>query len=231
MTKIYSRLGWKEYEDLVCEAMERHHPDLTFERNIKLYGNNSEIERQIDIAAKGKLAGHDIFVVIDCKKYSTKLDINDVGSFISFLNDVGADIGILVTQKGYSKSAQILAKKSRVKLEIKTLEELEKYKITLDFCKECDSGDDHFSGVVEWQHPESFPGDYKKIASAGYCNKCRTLHIRCLNCNTITGIPDVMYENAVECLGGCGTFFTITTKHIGHGMLDLILKVEQTDVE
>jgi len=220
---------WKHYEDLVCEAMERENPELTFERDLKIYGNTTETNRQIDIAARGKLVGHDIFVVLDCKKYSSKLDVNEVGSFITFLNDIGADIGILVTVIGFSKSAEILAKKSRVKLEIKTLEELQNYKISLDFCEECDSGDDHFPGVIEWQDSETLYGDYKKIASAGYCSRCKTLHIRCLNCNAITGIPDVMYENAVECHGGCGTFFTITTKHIGHGMLNLILKVEQSD--
>ncbi len=219
---------WKEYEDLVCEAMKRENPDLTFERDIDSYGYATETKRQIDIAARGKIAGHDVFVVIDCKKYSRKLDINDVGTFITVLNDVGADIGILVTQKGFAKNAATLAKKSRVKLEIKTLEELRQYKITFDFCEECDPGDDHFPGVVQWHGFEGLTGDVEKIAAAGSCDWCGGLHIRCHTCEAITGIQEALYEEPIECLGGCGTTFIVKTENAKDGMYDYVLTVRNT---
>ncbi|MDP1714974.1 MAG: restriction endonuclease [Anaerolineales bacterium] len=228
---MHTNPDWKEYENLVCEAMKQENPDLKIERDIKLHGHISETKRQIDIAAKGRIAGHNVFVVIDCKKYSSKLDVNDVGSFITFLNDVGADIGILVTQKGFSESAKNLAKKSRVKLEIKTLEELREYKITFDYCEECDRGEDHFPGVIRWTGFEGLAGDINKVKEAGHCDWCGSLHIRCQDCNTITGIPETLYQKSVECLGRCGIIFRVNLEYVGHGMNDFVLIVKNNDIE
>jgi hypothetical protein len=228
---MHTNPDWKEYEKLVCEAIKRENPDLVIERDIKLHGHISETKRQIDIAARGKIAGHDVFVVIDCKKYSSKLDVNDVGSFITFLNDVGADIGILVTERGFSESAKTLAKKSRVKLEIKTLEELSKYKVAFDYCEECDPGEDHFPGVIHWTGFEGLSGDEDKINEAGHCDWCGSLHLRCQECNSITGIPEALYQEDIECLGGCGTIFRMDLDYAGHGMNDFILTVKDNGIE
>jgi len=206
---LHQSPNWKEYEDLVCDALRQENPELIIERNIHIAGHLSNQRRQIDIALRGQMAGHDVLAVVDCKRYSRKIDVNDVGSFVTLLNDVGADIGILVTQMGYTKAAETLAIKSRVKLDIKTVEELREYRITFDCCEECDPGEDHFPGVIDWSHPESIDGNSDKIAAVGWCDWCNTIHIRCLECGTITGIPDVLFGEPVECLGGCGTFFTV----------------------
>lgn len=89
----FNEPDWKIYEDLVCNALRRENPDLEIEQNIHVLGHVSNEKRQIDIALKGKIAGHDVFVVVDCKHYSRKLDVNDMGSFILLLEDVCADFG------------------------------------------------------------------------------------------------------------------------------------------
>jgi len=211
----FSQPNWKQYEDLVCDMLREENPDFSVERNIYIVGHLSNQRRQIDIAMRGKLANYDVLVVVDCKCYSKKMDVNTVGSFVTLLNDVGADIGILVTQNGCSKAAETLAKKSRVKLDIKTAEELREYRITLDYCEECDPGEDHFPGVIDWHGQWGIDGDADKVAAVGWCDWCNTIHLRCLKCGTATGIPDVLYGEPVECLGGCGTTFVVNHGDFG----------------
>ena len=225
MSGKFNELDWEIYEDLVCDALRHEHPDLEIERNIHIVGHLSNQRRQIDIALKGSLAGHDVFAVVDCKHYSRKLDVNDVGSFITLLDDVSADIGILVTEVGDSKAAKTLAKKSSVKLDIRTLEELKIYRITFDWCEECSPGEDHLPGLIEWSGYDGLDGDLDEVESSGYCYWCYTLHLRC-KCDAITGIPEVFYNESVECLGECGTIYLVTPEHAGSGIRKYVLSVQ-----
>jgi len=221
-----SHVDWKEYENLVCEALTQENQNLIIEQNIKIIGHLSNQRRQVDIALRGQLAGHDILAVVDCKKYSRKINVRDVGSFITFLNDVCADIGILVTQYGYTKAAETLAKKSRVKLDIRTVEELKEYSIILDYCDECGPDEDHLPGIISWGKYRGLEGDIDKVKDVGYCDWCDTLHFRCLQCNAVTGIPEAQFGESIECLGGCGTIFIVRSYHAGHGMFEINLTVQ-----
>lgn len=227
MSGNFNEPDWKIYEYLVCDALRHENPDLEIEQNIYVLGHLTNKKRQIDIALKGKLAGYDVFVVVDCKHYSRKLDVNDMESFIMLLEDVCANFGILVTQKGFSKTAKTLAKKSRIKLEIRTLEELESFKIVFDWCEECSPGGDHMPGFIQWSGYEGLDGDLDEVEADGYCDWCYTLHLRC-KCGAVTGIPDVLYDESVECLGGCGTTYLVTPEHVGSGMMEYVLSVKYT---
>jgi hypothetical protein len=200
---------WKEYENLVFETLAQENPDLVLERDVRIRGHLSGQKRQIDILARGNLAGHGVLVVFDCKHHSNPVDVNVVGQFSSLLDDVSADIGVLVTENGYTEAAEKLAGRSRVKLEIRTLDELRSYQITLDLCEECDPGEEHFPGVIEWAHPNSIDLSEQDLAAVGWCDWCNTIHMKCSICGSITGIPDVLYRDWVECLGGCETKFRV----------------------
>jgi hypothetical protein len=221
---------WEEYEDLVCDAIRHENPEINVERNIHVRGHLSEHLRQIDIALRGKFAGHNIFAIVDCKKYSRKLDVNDVGEFATTLNDVNADFGILVTQKGFSDAAIKMAKKNRIKLEIKTLEDLYEYRIVPeDYCEECDPGDDNRPGIIDWSGFENVEGDTDKVRDIGTCDWCGTMQLQCGKCGCITPYPEYYYDKQVECLGGCGTIFSVKREYAGDGMFDYILSVELPD--
>lgn len=201
---------WKEYEDLVFETLVSENPDLEFQKDVGIVGHISSRSRQIDILAKGVVAGHELLVVVDCKHRANSLDVNDVGQFVTLLNDVAADVGILVTETGFSSAAEILAKRSRIKLEIRGLEELRSHPITLDLCDECDPGEDHYSGVINWAHPETYDLSEQEVELVGRCDWCNTIQMKCAVCGSTTGIPDVLYGDLAECLGGCGTTFLVT---------------------
>ena len=196
---------WKEYEDLVFETLAKANPDLEFERDVRIAGHRSSQNRQIDILARGTVAGHGVLVLIDCKHHSDPLDVNDIGQFAAVLDDVSADIGILVTENGYTLAAENLARRSHVKLEIRALSELQSYQIRLDLCDECDPGEDHFPGVIDWRHPASVTLSDQELSGVGWCDWCNTIQMKCSLCGSITGIPDVLYSDWVDCRGDCGT--------------------------
>lgn len=95
-------MGWQEYEKIVLEECRRVflNSDIAYNKHIK--GLYSGRMRQIDIFVKTNIG---IKYVIDAKKYATKVDVKDVESFIGMVKDVGADYGIIVSEKGFTKSA------------------------------------------------------------------------------------------------------------------------------
>jgi len=95
-------MDWKEYESLVYEECKRvfHHCEI--QHNIHVDGLFSKRKRQIDIQVcdqQGKL------IIIDAKKFDQKVNVKTVESFIGMVKDVGADKGIIVSEKGFSKAA------------------------------------------------------------------------------------------------------------------------------
>jgi hypothetical protein len=225
MMGIFYEPDWKIYEHLVYDALIQEYPDLAIEKNIHIVGHETKKRRQIDIAIKGKLAGHDVFAVIDCKHYSRNLDANDVGKFSALLKDVGADFGIIITQEGFSEAAENLAKMNRIKLEVRALEELEYYIFPIDWCEECSPGEDHSPGFIVWSGFEELHGDLDKVKEIGYCDWCHSLHLRC-KCNAVIGIPEVFYNESVECLGECGTKYFVIPEYAGSGVMEYILTVK-----
>ncbi len=95
-------MGWQEYEKIVLEECRRVflNSDIAYNKHIK--GFYSGRMRQIDIFVKTNIG---IKYVIDAKKYNKKIDVKDVESFIGMIKDVGADYGVIVSEKGFSKAA------------------------------------------------------------------------------------------------------------------------------
>ncbi|WP_426763045.1 restriction endonuclease [Pseudarthrobacter sp. 1G09] len=98
---------FREYENGIADVVEFLVGDTAkVTRNAHVPGFRTKIDRQIDVLVEGKQFGiHDSMLIIDCKKYATKLDVNDVGTFASMVEDVRANAGWLVTTKGYSDGA------------------------------------------------------------------------------------------------------------------------------
>lgn len=58
----------------------------------------------------------------ECKLYKAKVDIKTVDAFIGFLEDVGADKGVLITTTGFTSGAEKRAKAAGIDLNVMTLE-------------------------------------------------------------------------------------------------------------
>lgn len=117
-------ITWKDYEEAVYEECQRvyHFRNAEIIKNTHIVGKVSGVKRQIDVLIK--LLKDDVVIstiVVECKHYGTKIDVKIVDSFIGFLEDVGADKGIIVSEKGFSKAAINRAHKGKDDIEVDIL--------------------------------------------------------------------------------------------------------------
>ncbi len=112
---------WRQYERYVYKQLvEWGGKDSTVEFNKELTGRLSDTERQVDALVTGGYAGKiakGVTAAVDCKFYSRNIDITAVEAFISFVDDLDVDLGLMITTKGYSKGAQ-RRRRGGIKLEV-----------------------------------------------------------------------------------------------------------------
>ena len=122
-------MDWKEYEIYITKHFQRLFPNTSIQHNVRREGLMSKTKRQIDILIEGKVAGFDLSVIVDCKYFNKKVDVKEVESFLSFLQDLKASKGILITNNGYSEAAYNRATydSQDIELRIINFEDLEKF--------------------------------------------------------------------------------------------------------
>lgn len=99
-------MKWKEYEKKVHSYFQGKFPFEKISSNVKLDGKLSKTKREIDILIESQISDIQISIAIECKNWSTKLDVADIGSFIDKLKDVGISKGMMITNTGYTESAK-----------------------------------------------------------------------------------------------------------------------------
>jgi hypothetical protein len=94
----------EDYEDGVAALLTAKFGDRgTVERDVRLRSRSGGRERQIDILIRFPLADlEEGMMVVDCKRYGTKVDIKDVEAFIGLVEDIGAPMRLLVTTEGFT---------------------------------------------------------------------------------------------------------------------------------
>jgi hypothetical protein len=107
---------WKEFEALVERIQRQLRPDASITRNERLLGQNSGIERQIDICIRYTLAGTPLLIVLECKKLGRPVSIADLEALICVKADVNAHAGIMVSEKGFSNNLNELAVRNNIQL-------------------------------------------------------------------------------------------------------------------
>lgn len=125
-------LTWKDYEEAVYEECERvyHFSNVEIIKDIHIIGKYSGVKRQIDVLIKllenGKVKST---ILVECKHYVTKINVKIVDSFIGCLEDVCADKGIIVSEKGFTKAAINRAHKGKddIEVDVLSLGELQRF--------------------------------------------------------------------------------------------------------
>lgn len=102
-------MNWKEYENKVFDALSVNYIDDVVEKNFRVKGRYSKRSRQIDIYIKQRINDSDFITIVDSKNYNKKINVKTVESFISMIEDVGADYGILISELGFTKGALLRA--------------------------------------------------------------------------------------------------------------------------
>lgn len=104
------RPEWRDYEEEIHQHLKELVGDdgiIVFDKKIR--GQFSRTIRQVDIWVEGSFAGgleKSLRAAVDCKHFAKKITLPTVESFIGLVQDVGADLGIMVTSSGYSKPAE-----------------------------------------------------------------------------------------------------------------------------
>jgi hypothetical protein len=101
---------WRAYEEQIYRSLKEIAGDeATVEFDQSKPGRFSGVQRQVDVWVEGTFAGgieRNMSAAVDCKHFSRNLDVTAVEAFMSFVKDVGADLGIMVTTRGYSSAAK-----------------------------------------------------------------------------------------------------------------------------
>jgi hypothetical protein len=116
MNKV--KLNSKEKGDLLekivghlCSGIE----NAKTENDIKLIGK-SGTKRQIDVFIKGNIYAFEVKILVDSKNYSNPVDIKEVESIIGMVEDVGANLGVIVCPSGFTDGAKRRAETSSIQL-------------------------------------------------------------------------------------------------------------------
>ncbi len=202
---------WRKYEHQIFSKFCEEFPEQEITMNVSIPGYHSQVQRQVDVLVKGQMLGKDILGVIECKYFSRTVDVEVVDSFIGFMEDVGANVGIIITNEGFSKAAMNRADVKGIHLDIVEFNELEDYHFELKLCGEC-SG---IFPVVDFHAVYSALGEGGKehLFDIGHCEYCNSLHIGCRYCGAVTSIHDTRYGDLVECEGLCGVSYLITYQY------------------
>jgi hypothetical protein len=88
-------------------------------RNVKLAGPDGD--RQIDVLLEGTIGTIEIRTIIECKDYSGKVNVQKIDELHSKMQDVKAHKAVLVSAKGFSKTA--IQKAHRLGIEVCTMSE------------------------------------------------------------------------------------------------------------
>jgi hypothetical protein len=108
---------WRQYEAHIYEKLTEMAGDAAMVKfDQKLHGRFTEIDRQIDVLITGSFAGEvesDVTAIVDCKCYTRNIDVTHVEAFIGLAEDVNADLGLLITNTGFSPAATRRAEHGR----------------------------------------------------------------------------------------------------------------------
>ena len=98
-------MSWREYEKQIYVEFRSKYPQWEILFNQHIEGRHSKIQRQVDVLVKFSIADVNGIGVFDCKCYGENVDVQTIDYMVGFLDDVGAQLGGVVTTKGFSQAA------------------------------------------------------------------------------------------------------------------------------
>src|SRR5260221_3151598 len=181
---------WRLYEKAVAR-IEESYDNCKVKRNHKIKGRRSDTERQIDVWLEAEIGDkHPITVAIECRRYDRPVSIKDMDAFVGFLEDVGANKGVMISHSGYTEGASKRADGAGIELKTLTLAEAEDFdweEFVQDSCQipEC-------FGTISWHFSDH-------DSEAGHRDHCGSFHIRCGNCGWVSWYDERDFEHCSGC--------------------------------
>jgi hypothetical protein len=99
----------KEKGDLLEDIVERicsGIENVRIKRNAKIVGRKTHTERDIDVLIEGQIGVFKVKIAVESKNYGNPVGVEKIESLKSKLEDIGADLGVIVCPAGFSEPAR-----------------------------------------------------------------------------------------------------------------------------
>lgn len=100
-------------EKVVCQIQQMMDKNSTVTHN-ELLEDRVGNKRQYDVVIRGKFGGRPVLGVIECKDHSRKIGPNAIEAFSKKTENLGANLRVMVSKKGFTKQALKLAKHENI---------------------------------------------------------------------------------------------------------------------
>ncbi|HEX7904875.1 MAG TPA: restriction endonuclease [Chitinophagaceae bacterium] len=100
---LHKIFDWKEFEILVAD-LYKESDEIIAEHNVTEYGKSGS-KYQIDVRVIQKIKLHEIKILIECKRWKSKVDRQIINVMAATIDDLNANKGVIFTTKGYEEGA------------------------------------------------------------------------------------------------------------------------------
>lgn len=123
-----------DYEDALLQHLRHEFSNHLFSvagtedgSQHKVRGRHSLVWRQIDVAVYRRDKRTPVLMA-DAKRYRKRIDVKAIDCFIGMVDDVGADIGLLVAPRGFTPGAERRAQAAGMALKMMAIDEATTYR-------------------------------------------------------------------------------------------------------
>lgn len=202
---------WRQYELDVKASLEDLDRHADIRHDVKVLGELSNSQRQIDVLAEREIVGKLHRVVVECKHYRRRLGVGKVDEFVGKLLDVGAGHGILYGFSGVTEAARARAENARhPTVEIRDLKQavaaapvaadgealLQAMSFAPSAARELRFGRCDNDNCYQWEVGLS---EWDGGVFAGYCDSCGTLNAQCVECDDILALDGFGVSECFSC--------------------------------
>lgn len=104
--------AWREYQEDAAAQFRA----LGLSAETEQWLDGTRTRHRVDVEVRGNRAGMTFLWVVECKYWNSRVPKAAVATLSSILQDVGADRGILLSEKGFQSGAKNLARNTNIAL-------------------------------------------------------------------------------------------------------------------
>jgi hypothetical protein len=111
--KAPAKRTWQQLEKLMAMLHKQLAPDAEVHHDYHITGKSGDV-RKLDVAIIRSLALNRVLLPIDCKQHKRRVSRKDVAGFADQVDDVGANVGVMISASGFDSGARKLAAQKNV---------------------------------------------------------------------------------------------------------------------
>jgi hypothetical protein len=96
----------------ICAGLK----DSTVTRNARVDGRQSRSKRDVDVLIEGRINLFAVRIAIEAKNYQDPVGVEKIEALHTKLEDIGVDLGVMVSSEGFTKPAKSMAAAKDIQL-------------------------------------------------------------------------------------------------------------------